>query len=190
MTKLMKVPGRKEQNKVAHAHCERDPTNTCTEDKKQLIKHCKYVMGFTATMSFTLAFSVPGGFNQNQSDPINGGTPMLLNKSLFQAFFITDILALSFSLIGLIMSLCPQGRGNQYPFMACISFFLLLLSGGLGMSSELGKVSWLRIVVLVVYGLPVLVALCLYSKKLWFRREMSYASVEGQKDVNPIVELV
>eukprot|EP01018_Ginkgo_biloba_P008605 Gb_40389 [translate_table: standard] len=81
------------------------------------------VAGLLATVSFTAAFTIPGGFSQN-------GTPLLISRLSFKVFLVLDIMAFFLSLfVALMWQLnSPISTGDMMCFMTgtsllvCVSF--------------------------------------------------------------------
>ncbi|KAK9935943.1 hypothetical protein M0R45_012816 [Rubus argutus] len=66
---------------------------------KQTSESCSTVAGLMATVAFAAAFTVPGGNNEKN------GQPILLQNPFFLVFIITDALSLASSLTSLVMFL-------------------------------------------------------------------------------------
>ncbi|KAK9726736.1 hypothetical protein RND81_05G233800 [Saponaria officinalis] len=77
-----------------------------------------------ATITFTAAFTVPGGLN-----PING-TPLLLQKVAFQAFMVSDVLAMCLSVMVLfcLLWIMTANHKKESLLLLDVSVFLLQAS--------------------------------------------------------------
>lgn len=84
------------------------------------------VAALIATVTFTAAFTVPGGYKQEES--ANQGSTVLSKNSAFQAFVITDVIAMILSLsavfIHYLMSL------KMFWFLYDYEFWFTLVSMG------------------------------------------------------------
>ncbi|KAK9726739.1 hypothetical protein RND81_05G234100 [Saponaria officinalis] len=72
-----------------------------------------------ATITFTAAFTVPGGL-----DPTNG-TPLLLQKAAFQVFMVSDVLAMCFSIMVLFLWIMTTNDTQESVLLLDFSVFLL-----------------------------------------------------------------
>jgi len=80
------------------------------------------IAALLATITFTAAFTVPGGLNTDN------GTPILLRKVTFQAFMVSDILAMSLSMMILFCLLWTMGNQKERVVILDLTIFLLQLS--------------------------------------------------------------
>lgn len=65
-----------------------------------------------ATITFAAAFTLPGGYS---ADPGNEGTPIMARKFAFQAFLISDTLAMCSSLA--VAFICILARWEDFEFL-------------------------------------------------------------------------
>ncbi|KAG7963035.1 hypothetical protein I3843_09G097700 [Carya illinoinensis] len=70
-----------------------------TEWLKRTAEGCTVVAVLNATVAFAAAYTVPGGPNSQT------GAPLLVNKSFFVVFTVTDVLSLSFALTSVVIYL-------------------------------------------------------------------------------------
>eukprot|EP01018_Ginkgo_biloba_P008592 Gb_26481 [translate_table: standard] len=80
-----------------------------------------------ATVSFTAAFTVPGGFyTEDQKDGTPAGTPILIHRLSFKIFIVFDTVAFFLSLFAVLMwqLSSPISTGNMMFFMSWTSFLV------------------------------------------------------------------
>jgi len=80
------------------------------------------IAALLATITFTAAFTVPGGLNTDN------GTPLLMRKAAFQVFMVSDILAMCLSMMILFCLLCTMGNQRERVVILDLAIFLLELS--------------------------------------------------------------
>eukprot|EP01018_Ginkgo_biloba_P008598 Gb_22741 [translate_table: standard] len=85
-----------------------------------------------ATVSFTAAFTVPGGFyTDDQKDGTPAGTPILIHRLSFKIFIVFDTVAFFLSLFVVLMwqLSSPISTGNMMFFMSCTSLLVCAAFG-------------------------------------------------------------
>ncbi|KAL1087640.1 hypothetical protein V6Z11_D08G196600, partial [Gossypium hirsutum] len=109
-----------------------------------------------ATFTFTAAFTIPGGFI---SDGPDKGMAILIKKSAFKAFFITDTIAMTSSMTAAVMVFWSSSRRSSESFMDSLPFAIgltwialvaMALAFVTGLFVVLSKNLWLGIVVCVI----------------------------------------
>ncbi|XP_021730995.1 protein ACCELERATED CELL DEATH 6-like [Chenopodium quinoa] len=101
-----------------------------TADMDKYVDTIGVIAALLMTVTFTAAFTVPGGQNQETSDKVRKGTPILVKRMAFQAFMFFDISAMCLStmvLFCLLWILAAGNKGNSVILMD-FSIFLLLIS--------------------------------------------------------------
>jgi len=96
------------------------PTNAV----KDYIKTIGVMAALLATITFTAAFTVPGGLNPN-------GTPLLMRQAAFMVFLVSDILALCSSMMVLFLLfrlLWIMGGNKERVVLLDLAIVLLELS--------------------------------------------------------------
>ena len=69
------------------------------------------VAALVATVSFTAGFTLPGGFNQNPGPDI--GMAVMTKKAAFQAFVVSDAVALTFSCFAVFLYFIAAGAAGD-----------------------------------------------------------------------------
>ncbi|MFQ6627061.1 hypothetical protein Gotur_005993 [Gossypium turneri] len=109
-----------------------------------------------ATFTFTAAFTIPGGFI---SDGPDEGMAILIKKSAFKAFVITDTIAMTSSMTAAVMVFWSSSRRSSESFMDSLPFAIgltwialvaMALAFVTGLFVVLSKNLWLGIVVCVI----------------------------------------
>ncbi|KAJ8422060.1 hypothetical protein Cgig2_033673 [Carnegiea gigantea] len=80
------------------------------------------IAALLATITFTAAFTVPGGLNTDN------GIPLLMRKAAFQVFMVSDILAMCLSMMILFCLLWTMGNQRERVVILDLAIFLLELS--------------------------------------------------------------
>ncbi|KAK6269809.1 hypothetical protein POUND7_006914 [Theobroma cacao] len=113
-----------------------------------------------ATFTFTAAFTIPGGF---VSDGPDKGLAMLISKSAFQAFVISDAIAMTSSITAAVIVFWSSSRRDTesfldtFPFaigLTWISLIAMALAFVTGFFVVLQKTLWLAILVCVIGCAP------------------------------------
>ncbi|WOG81472.1 hypothetical protein DCAR_0100619 [Daucus carota subsp. sativus] len=68
---------------------------------KEMVNTHMIVAALITTIALTAGFAMPGGFDGNQGP--NQGSPLLIHKTAFKTFMVTDAMALLFSLSSLFL---------------------------------------------------------------------------------------
>ncbi|XP_074286155.1 uncharacterized protein LOC141611505 [Silene latifolia] len=122
---------------------------------------------FVATITFNAAFTLPGGFTNN------GGLAVLARNVAFQAFIVTDAIAMTSSMIATVILVWSMSRPENESFLISLSLgknltWIALTAMGLafvtGLYAVLTEVVWLVAVVccigcvfpVILYVLPAL----------------------------------
>ncbi|XVF03995.1 hypothetical protein REPUB_Repub05bG0042200 [Reevesia pubescens] len=109
-----------------------------------------------ATFTFTAAFTIPGGFNNNGPDE---GMATLISIKAFQAFIIIDTIAMSSSITAAVIVFWSSSRLDNESFMdtlpfaiglTWISLIAMALAFVTGLFAVLSKTLWLAILVCVI----------------------------------------
>ncbi|TYH06913.1 hypothetical protein ES288_A08G190800v1 [Gossypium darwinii] len=109
-----------------------------------------------ATFTFTAAFTIPGGFI---SDGPDEGMAILIKKSAFKAFVITDTIAMTSSMTAAVLVFWSSSRRSSESFMDSLPFAIgltwialvaMALAFVTGLFVVLSKNLWLGIVVCVI----------------------------------------
>ncbi|MBA0826860.1 hypothetical protein Goarm_011675 [Gossypium armourianum] len=109
-----------------------------------------------ATFTFTAAFTIPGGFI---SDGPDEGMAILIKKSAFKAFVITDTIAMTSSMTAAVMVFWSSSHRSSESFMDSLPFAIgltwialvaMALAFVTGLFVVLSKNLWLGIVVCVI----------------------------------------
>ncbi|KAL2923685.1 Ankyrin repeat-containing protein ITN1 [Bienertia sinuspersici] len=79
------------------------------------------IAALLTTITFTAAFAVPGGLNQEK------GTPLLIQDTCFQIFMISNILAMCLSMMVLFCLLWIMATGNRSNEVVLLDFSIILL---------------------------------------------------------------
>lgn len=156
------------------------PRELFTESHKDLVSEgedwmkgtanqCMVVAALIATIVFGVAFSIPGGYNQNS------GFPMFVRKEIFIAFVISDAISLIFSSASILMFLSIlTSRYAEQDFLESLpqklmiglaTLFLSIMTMMIAFSFSFfvlyhNKLIWVPIVICVVAAVPVI----LYAK--------------------------
>ncbi|KAG5551382.1 hypothetical protein RHGRI_009710 [Rhododendron griersonianum] len=130
------------------------------EDLKPFINTLALVAALIATLTFTAAFTIPGGYDTN---PDNLGGPTLVKRAALRVFILSDTLAMCCSITAVYI-LTAAMRAQQdalFPLMAASWMFLntALLSTLVAFMSGLfavlaPKASWVAILVCIVCSIP------------------------------------
>ncbi|GMJ10280.1 hypothetical protein like AT4G03500 [Hibiscus trionum] len=109
-----------------------------------------------ATFTFTAAFTIPGGFKNEDPDE---GMAVLIGKSAFKAFVVTDSIAFTTSMTAAVIVFWSSSYQVTESFMDTLPFaigltWIALLAMGLafvtGLFVVLSKTLWLAILVCVI----------------------------------------
>lgn len=109
-----------------------------------------------ATFTFTAAFTIPGGFKNEGPDE---GMAVLIKKTAFKAFVITDTIAMTSSMTAAVVVFWSSSRRNSESFMDTLPFAIgltwialvaMALAFVTGLFVVLSKTLWLGIVVCVI----------------------------------------
>ncbi|OMP08203.1 hypothetical protein COLO4_06680 [Corchorus olitorius] len=109
-----------------------------------------------ATFTFTAAFTIPGGFKNENPDE---GMATLISKPAFQAFVITDTIAMTSSMTAAVIVFWSSSRRNSDSFIDTLPFAIALtwialvamaLAFVTGLFVVLSNKLWLGIVVCVI----------------------------------------
>jgi hypothetical protein len=99
-----------------HAHATRDVTNESRKDAKSLTQtytsNTSLVAILMATITFAAAFTLPGGYS---NDAGSQGLPVMARNIAFQAFLISDTLAMCSSLA--VAFICIIARWEDFEFL-------------------------------------------------------------------------
>ncbi|XP_021287374.1 protein ACCELERATED CELL DEATH 6-like, partial [Herrania umbratica] len=113
-----------------------------------------------ATFTFTAAFTIPGGF---KSDGPDKGLAMLISKSAFRAFVLSDAIAMTSSITAAVIVFWSNSRRDTESFLdtlpfaiglTWISLIAMTLAFVTGLFVVLQKTLWLAILVCVIGCAP------------------------------------
>ncbi|KAL2923655.1 Ankyrin repeat-containing protein ITN1 [Bienertia sinuspersici] len=88
---------------------------------KDYVNTMGVIAALLTTITFTAAFTVPGGLDQEK------GTPLLIQDASFQIFIISDILAMCLSMMVLFCLLWIMATGNKSNSVVLLDFSVILL---------------------------------------------------------------
>lgn len=128
-----------------------------TTETKTYVNTMGIIAALLTTITFTAAFTVPGGLIQDK------GTPILIGRAAFQVFMISDVLAMSLSMMVLFCLLWIMATGNSKNSVVILDFSISLLLASFyatimtfmtGLYATLFSVKpWIAIVTLVLCSL-------------------------------------
>lgn len=131
-----------------------------TTETKTYVNTMGIIAALLTTITFTAAFTVPGGLIQDK------GTPILIGRAAFQVFMISDVLAMSLSMMVLFCLLWIMATGNSKNSVVILDFSISLLLASFyatimtfmtGLYATLFSVKpWIAIVTLVLCSLLML----------------------------------
>ncbi|EOY12421.1 Ankyrin repeat family protein, putative [Theobroma cacao] len=113
-----------------------------------------------ATFTFTAAFTIPGGFENDGPDK---GLATLISKSAFQAFVISDAVAMTSSITAAVIVFWSSSRRDTESFLDTLPFAIALtwislmamaLAFVTGLFVVLQKTLWLAILVCIIGCAP------------------------------------
>ncbi|KAL0398118.1 UNVERIFIED_CONTAM: hypothetical protein Sradi_2155100 [Sesamum radiatum] len=121
---------------------------------KQTAKSCMLVTMLIATVVFTTAFTVPGGYNNNT------GAPILQNEKVFMVFPISEAVATLSSLTSMLMFLAIlTSRYREKDFVNSLPFWLVIGVGALFISIMAMMVAFCTCLLSYEHGLVAATAL-------------------------------
>ncbi|KAL0442321.1 UNVERIFIED_CONTAM: hypothetical protein Slati_1954800 [Sesamum latifolium] len=121
---------------------------------KQTAKSCMLVTMLIATVVFTTAFTVPGGYNNNT------GAPILQNEKVFMVFPISEAVATLSSLTSMLMFLAIlTSRYTEKDFVNSLPFWLVIGVGALFISIMAMMVAFCTCLLSYEHGLVAATAL-------------------------------
>ncbi|KAK4399535.1 hypothetical protein Sango_1429000 [Sesamum angolense] len=121
---------------------------------KQTAKSCMLVTMLIATVVFTTAFTVPGGYNNNN------GAPILQNEKVFMVFPISEAVATLSSFTSMLMFLSIlTSRYTEKDFLNSLPFWLLIGVGALFISIVAMMVAFCTCLLSYEHGLVAATAL-------------------------------
>ncbi|KAL2923677.1 Ankyrin repeat-containing protein ITN1, partial [Bienertia sinuspersici] len=88
---------------------------------KDYVNTMGVIAALLTTITFTAAFAVPGGLDQDT------GAPLLLHDTSFQIFIVSDILAMCLSMMVLFCLLWIMATGNKSNTVVLLDFSIILL---------------------------------------------------------------
>ncbi|KAJ0735453.1 putative PGG domain, ankyrin repeat-containing domain superfamily [Helianthus annuus] len=176
---------------------EKTPRELFTENHKELVSRgekwmkgtanqCMVVAALIATIVFGVAFSIPGGYDQNS------GFPMFIRKKIFIAFVISDAISLIFSSASILIFLSIlTSRYDEQDFFETLpqklmiglaTLFLSIMTMMVAFSLSFfvlyhSKLIWVPILISVVASVPVI----LYAKLQYSLLKDVYHSIYGSK---------
>lgn len=123
---------------------------------KQTAKSCMLVAMLIATVVFTTAFTVPGGFD-------NSGSPSLQNKRLFFVFPISEAVATLASLTSMLMFLSIlTSRYAEDDFLESLPFWMVIGVASLFVSIAAMMVAFCTCLIFYQHGLASVTVLLLF----------------------------
>ncbi|KAI3455905.1 hypothetical protein Pfo_012568 [Paulownia fortunei] len=124
---------------------------------KQTAKSCMLVTMLIATVVFTTAFTVPGGYNNNT------GAPILKNEKLFMVFPISEAVATLSSLTSMLMFLSIlTSRYSDNDFLNSLPFWLVVGVAALFVSIVAMMVAFCTCLLFYQHGLAAITVLLVF----------------------------
>ncbi|XWS11167.1 hypothetical protein CRYUN_Cryun38cG0060500 [Craigia yunnanensis] len=153
-----------------------------------------------ATFTFTAAFTLPGGFKSAGKD---GGVALLISKAAFQAFVVTDTIAMTSSITAAVIVFWSSSRRDSESFMdtlpfaiglTWISLIAMSLAFVTGLVVVLQEILWLAILVCVIgCAAPFFLYIFAPAFLLVFERVTSSRSLYHRRNIvedNPFLFIV
>ncbi|XWS27896.1 hypothetical protein CRYUN_Cryun25bG0019400 [Craigia yunnanensis] len=131
-------------------------TNKIGQKSKEMATTLLLMSTLIATFTFTAAFTIPGGFKNNDPDE---GMPALISRSAFKAFVVTDSIAFTSSMTAAVLvfwsSYCQASETfmDALPFaigLTWIALVAMALAFVTGLFVVLSNTLWLAILVCVI----------------------------------------
>ncbi|KAL2933618.1 Ankyrin-2 [Bienertia sinuspersici] len=179
-----------------------------TIQMKTYVNTMGIIAALLTTITFTTAFTVPGGLMENE------GTPVLIGQAAFQIFMISDVLAMCLSMMVLFCLLWIMATSNRHNSVMLLdlsvalllaSFYATLMTFMTGLFATMYPVKpWIAIVTLIlcssftllVHKLLVVKLLIPFShqamenaKALEMDKELYVATIEGNVKVLEEIEI-
>ncbi|XWS11163.1 hypothetical protein CRYUN_Cryun38cG0060100 [Craigia yunnanensis] len=172
------------------------------DDKKsrEMAQTISLMATLIATFTLTAAFTIPGGFKSGGEDV---GVALLISKAAFQAFVVTDTIAMTSSITAAVIVFWSSSRRDSESFMdtlpfaiglTWISLIAMSLAFVTGLVVVLREILWLAILVFVIgCAAPFFLYIFAPAFLLVFKRVTSSRSLYHRRNIvgdNPFLFIV